>query len=194
MKTLPIKLEHINKKFGERIVLKDFSAEFKDNCITCLMGPSGVGKTTVLNIVLGLLKPDSGNVLGLDNRKISVVFQEDRLLNWLNAIDNVAFVGNEPVTEDKIIALLNELGLKDSLYDSINKLSGGMKRRVAIARALINNAEILILDEPFKGLDEDTKENVMSIVKQYSKEKCVILVTHDISETKFLEAEIIDMN
>jgi len=191
---LPIKLEHINKNFGDKIVLKDFSAEFKDDCITCLMGPSGVGKTTVLNIIMGLIKPDSGNVSGINNRKLSVVFQEDRLLNWLSAIDNVALVSNETVTKEKIITLLNELGLKDSSYDSVSKLSGGMKRRVAIARALINNAEILILDEPFKGLDEDTKENVMSIIKKYSKSKCVILVTHDISEAKFLEADIIELD
>lgn len=191
---MPIKLEHINKNFGDKIVLNDFSAEFKDDCITCLMGPSGVGKTTVLNIIMGLAKPDNGNVSGINNRKLSVVFQEDRLLNWLSAIDNVALVSNETVTKEKIISLLNELGLEDSSYDSVSKLSGGMKRRVAIARALINKAEILILDEPFKGLDEDTKENVMSIIKKYSKSKCVILVTHDISEAKFLEADIIELD
>ena len=190
---LPIKLKNISKKFGDKEVLTDFSAIFKDNCINCIMGPSGVGKTTVINIIMGLIRPDSGTIEGTDGKKISAVFQEDRLLNWLNAVNNISFVCGDTVSKDEIIALLNELGLNGSTNESISKLSGGMRRRVAIARALLFDADIVIMDEPFKGLDDDTKFNVMDIVKSRLKNKCTIFVTHDIDEAKYLDAKIIQM-
>ncbi len=190
---LPIKLGNISKNFNDKAVLNNFSAVFKDNSINCIMGPSGVGKTTAINIIIGLIKPDSGTIEGVVGKKISVVFQEDRLLNWLNAVDNIAFVCGDAVSKAEITALLNELGLNGSTNEAVSKLSGGMKRRVAIARALLYDADIIIMDEPFKGLDDDTKYNVMDIVKSHLVNKCAIFVTHDIDEAKYLGAEIIQM-
>lgn len=191
---LPIELKNITKKFGDKVVLSDFSAVFKDDTINCIMGTSGSGKTTIINIILGFVKPDNGIITGAEGKRISIVFQEDRLLNWLNAVDNVSFVCGNAVSKDEITDMLNNLGLSGSTNESVSKLSGGMKRRVAIARALLFPAEIIILDEPFKGLDEDTKYNVMDIVKKYIKNKCVIFVTHDKDEAEYLGAEIININ
>ena len=190
---MPIKLEHINKNFGDKVVLTDFSAEFKDNCINCIMGPSGVGKTTIINIIMGLIRPDSGKIYGTAGKKFSAVFQDDQLLNWLNAVDNISFVCGGTVSKEQIETMLSRLGLNGSTNEAVSKLSGGMRRRVAIARALLFSADIIIMDEPFKGLDEDTKFYVMDIVKEYLKNKNAILVTHDIDEAKYLGSEIIQM-
>jgi len=187
---MPVKLEHISKKFGDKIVLSDFSAEFKDDTINCIMGPSGSGKTTIINIILGIIQPDSGKISGISGKRLSIVFQDDRLLNWLNAKENISFVCGNYVTDDVIIDMLERLGLSGSINEAVSKLSGGMKRRVAIARALLYPADIIILDEPFKGLDEETKYIVMDKVKEYTKGKCSILVTHEKSEADYFDADI----
>lgn len=191
---MPVELKNIYKKFDDKIILDDFSAVFDDNTITCLMGPSGSGKTTIINLILGFLKADSGKISGTEDKSFSVVFQEDRLLKWLNAIDNVNFACSGYVTRSEIAQMLERLGLSGSMNEAVSKLSGGMKRRVAIARALLYPADIIILDEPFKGLDEELKYTVMDIVKEYTKGKCTIFVTHEKSEALYLGANIINID
>lgn len=184
-------LEHISKAYGEKTVLKDFSHTFPVGKRTCIMGPSGCGKTTLLRIILGLETPDGGTMSGRPER-VSAVFQENRLFEDFSALSNLAAVchhGDKQVMADH----LTELGLGDSLHKPVRTLSGGMKRRVAIARAVLAPGELVILDEPFTGLDKDTKEVVLTYLKHHTQGRTLIIVTHDPAERDALADEVLDM-
>lgn len=173
-------LEAVNlcKAFDGKPVIRDFSFRFENGGRYCLSGPSGSGKTTLLNLLMGLLKPDGGIVRAPRGLRMSVVFQEDRLLENLTAYGNAALVSRAPQAE--VEALLNAMGVEPgSLTQPVGEYSGGMKRRVALCRALMASYDILLLDEPYKGLDADTRERVMRIVCERTRGKTVILVTHD---------------
>lgn len=185
-------LKNISKSFGEKTVLSNLSVELENGSRTCVMGASGSGKTTLLNIVMGLVKPDSGEIIGVPNH-ISAVFQEDRLCEPYSAVANVFAVTGKSIAEEKIVSLLRELGLEGSEYLPVNTLSGGMRRRVAIARALLAESDLLILDEPFKGLDEDTRRSVIDVINRNTKGKTLIVSTHDIRDADDLGAVIFDL-
>lgn len=185
-------LKNINKSFGENAVLRDFSIAFPEGKITCLMGKSGCGKTTLLNIMLRLIKPDAGTVSGMPKR-VSVVFQEDRLCEEFSAVTNIKFVVGNTVPESRIRVALAELGLEESADMPVSELSGGMKRRVTLARALLYPSSVILMDEPFKGLDEDTRYSVCKAVLEYARGKTMVIVTHDEDEAKLLNADIIRM-
>ncbi len=185
-----IVLQSINKSFGDNTVLRDFSVTFPEGKITCLMGRSGCGKTTLLNIMLRLIRPDSGTVSGMPKR-VSAVFQEDRLCDEFSAVTNIRFVVGSPVSETDIHEALSALGLKDSMDMPVSELSGGMKRRAALARALLYPSPVILMDEPFKGLDEDTRDSVCKAVLDYTRGKTVVIVTHDDEEARLLNADII---
>ena len=187
-----IVLSHINKSFGEKAVLSDLSLTLEGGKSYALMGQSGIGKTTLLRILLSLESKDSGEISGLPDR-IATVFQEERLIPPLSAIDNLRFVlGDEK--KEEIQALLTELGLGESLSAPVSTLSGGMRRRVSLARALLFDSPLLLLDEPFKGLDEETRLSAISAVKAYKGERTLLFVTHDKNEAALLEAEILYIN
>lgn len=187
-----IVVNKIHKSFGGRKVLEEFSCVFREGRITAVTGKSGCGKTTLTNIVMGLIKPDSGTVLNVP-AKISAVFQEDRLCEDFGAVSNIHFVTGRNYPKDEIEKCLLYLGLGGSLYKPVRELSGGMRRRVAIARALLFDYDLLILDEPFKELDAVTKENVMGYIKQNAAGKTVILVTHNMDEACYFEADTVEM-
>lgn len=187
-----IRLENINKSFGSKAVLCGFSANFEQGKRYCIMGASGGGKTTLLNIILGLQKADSGTVSGVPEH-IAAVFQEDRLCEPYSALANVLAVTGSTVPEAEIIALLGALGLEGNERIAVNKLSGGMRRRVALARALLAKSELIILDEAFKGLDDATRERVISVLCEYSAGKTLILATHDLRDAVSLGAEVIEL-
>ena len=174
---------NITKAFDGQKVLNGFSARLEKGRRYCLMGASGSGKTTLINILLGLIKPDSGSIRRAPDLKMSAVFQEDRLLEQMTAAANIALVSKAPVQE--IERLLLRLGISaESLPQPVSAYSGGMKRRVALARALLADYDVLFLDEPYKGLDEETRDTVVRIVQEYTKNKTVLLITHDRSETE----------
>lgn len=187
-----IVLENINKSFGKKQVLSGFSYTFDTASRTCIMGASGSGKSTLLNIILCLVKSDSGVITGVPEGA-SAVFQEDRLCEPYSAVMNVFAVTGKEVSEEKIVSLLRELGLEGSEYLPVSTLSGGMKRRVALARALLADFELLILDEPFKGLDEETRESVISVINKYTKGKTLIVATHDERDAVSLGAQILNI-
>ena len=173
-----LKIREISKSFDGRKVLRNVNAIFPAGSITCLLGPSGYGKTTLLRIVAGLEKPDTGSVEGVPE-EIGFVFQEDRLCEDFSAISNVRLVTGKSMPKEEIIRHLTEIGLGDSLDRPVHEYSGGMKRRVAIVRAVCYPAQLLILDEPFKGLDEKLRLEVIDYIRKYTGGKTVICVTHD---------------
>lgn len=166
-------LKNINKAFNGKKILNNISLEIPDSGIFGVFGPSGGGKTTLLRIICGLDKPDSGEIIGA--KKFSVVFQEDRLMPTMTALENVAAVSDEKTA----LEWLEKVGLSESLHKKSAELSGGMSRRVAIARALAFDADGLILDEPFKGLEEELKGKMAELISEYAQKRPVILVTHD---------------
>ena len=190
---MAIELLHITKGFHNKIVLNDLNLSFTEGCINCLMGPSGGGKTTLLNLLMGLLKPDSGEILGLKSKQIAAVFQEDRLIEHYDAVKNIKMVCDKGISEERILLELKRVGMEDDARKEVRNYSGGMRRRIEIVRAILAKSDVLILDEPFKGLDEDLKYRVMNYVKEGSEGKTVLLVTHDIKEANYFKAKVISL-
>ena len=189
---MAIKLTKITKKFDDEIVLENFSQGFKLGKTTCIMGPSGSGKTTLLRMMMGLVIPDEGLIEGVENFKKSVVFQEERLCENLTVMTNIRLVSQKSLEMTQITEALQQVDLPAvCLKQPIQQLSGGQKRRVAILRALLADYDILFMDEPFKGLDLETKRQVMAYVKEMTRGKTVILVTHDPLECEMMDSEVI---
>lgn len=180
-----MKIEHLYKRYGDHTVLEDLTMEFRDGEITCLMGASGCGKTTLLHILLGLVTPDGGTITGLPG-KIAACFQTDRLCEQLSAVENIRFVTGKTVAKETIAEHLTRLGLAESMGQPVSELSGGMRRRVCLARAVLSGAEALFLDEPFKGLDEETRRVAMDYLKDTCAGRTLVVVTHETAEAEYL--------
>lgn len=181
--------ESLTVRFGEHTVLQNLSHCFSGT--TCLLGPSGCGKTTLLRTLLGLLSPDAGRVLcDIANPKKSVMFQENRLCENMSAVSNLRFVCHNRTRAEMEQALI-KAGLGGSLYLPVRSLSGGMQRRVALVRALLADFDLLFLDEPFTGLDDNTRDSLLPLITQYATGKVVLLVTHDGAVAEKLGAEIL---
>lgn len=177
-----IVIEHLSKKYGEKKVLEDLNLVLEAGKTYTMAGPSGCGKTTFLRILMGLEKADSGTISGVP-AKISAVFQENRLSESFSAFDNVMLVMNSENKKETAAELLHALGLTDNLTKPVKTFSGGMKRRVALARALAADYDLLILDEPFTGLDAQNRELAIKVIEEYTKNKTVLLVSHDIIDS-----------
>ncbi|MDO4650698.1 MAG: ATP-binding cassette domain-containing protein [Eubacteriales bacterium] len=175
----------LNKSFGKKVVLKDFSGVFPEGKGSSIMGSSGCGKTTLLHILMGIEKADSGEITGMP-RKISAVFQEDRLFDSFSALSNIRAVTGKEVPEERIREHLNALGITETENKPVSQFSGGMRRRVAIVRAVLCDADLILMDEPLKGLDQETKEVVMDYIKKQTRGKTTIIVTHDEEEAEAL--------
>lgn len=175
-------VEHISKAFSGRQVLSDVNGRAEYGEITGIVGPSGRGKTTLFKILMGFLPADSGQVSGLEGKRLSAVFQEDRLIEWLDILGNLRFVRDQPPDAQ----LLFGLGLNEYLTKPVHQLSGGTRRRVALARALHAEYDILLLDEPFTGLDDRTKEKVMDTLRDFTAGKTVMMACHDWTAIKYL--------
>lgn len=189
---MAIVMEKLTKSYGQKLALPPFSCRVEPGEIVCLLGQSGCGKTTLLRLLLGLEAPTGGTVTGLPDR-ISAVFQEDRLCPAFSAVTNVSLALGRQVPREDIVALLVELGLGDALQKPVRELSGGMQRRVAIARSLLCPADLFVMDEPFKGLDEDTRRQVMDTVLARTGGKTLLVVTHDPEEAAYLGGRIVRM-
>lgn len=187
-----IVVKDLHKRYGELTVLDGFSVVFPAGDITCIMGRSGCGKTTLLRLLMGLEHADGGEITGLPAR-LSAVFQEDRLCEELSAFGNVRLVAPRRTEEDIRAALAALLLDGEAQKKPVSELSGGMRRRVAIARALLAEGELILMDEPFKGLDDGTREAVLAYVKAMTAGRTVLLVTHDEEDALSLSAHTIRM-
>ncbi len=207
-----IKLININKIYNEVEVLKDININFREKELVCILGPSGSGKSTLLNIISAIEKPDSGelylgnlNIFKLSKKKqdyyrsnyINFIFQNYNLIKYLNVKDNLNINSNLKGYKcglKKLNIILDKLGINNLLKQKTNKLSGGEEQRVAIARSLIGNVKIILADEPTGALDSVNSIKVMEILKEISKDKLVIMVTHNETLAKKYSDRIIRIN
>jgi len=189
--TLKLEVKNLSKSFDDNVVLRDFSYTFTSG-VYVLSEPSGAGKTTLLRILCGLEVSDSGIVLKSPHAKTVMMFQEDRLLENLSVMANIALAAQEQSLEQKqalqkcIKEALCDVDLEGIESKPVHELSGGQKRRVALLRTLFADADILLFDEPLKGLDEALKQQVVAFVKPLIESKIVIWVTHTPDEVKLL--------
>jgi NitT/TauT family transport system ATP-binding protein len=186
---MDIIIKDLCKSYGENKVLVKLNTVIEKGRITCLMAPSGEGKTTLMNILMGFENADSGTVENIPQNK-SAVFQEDRLCESFSAFTNIK-IANDSLDDDTVISHLEQVGLGDAVYQQVSTLSGGQKRRVALVRALLAEKDILFLDEPFKGLDENTKKIVTGYLLNNTADTTVVMVTHDIDEAESLGAKVL---
>ncbi len=192
-----MQIKNVTKKYGELVVLENFSVDFEKDKITCILGASGCGKTTLLNVIAGLTDYQ-GQVVG-DN-KISYIFQGTRLLKNLTVYKNLEYVlKNNGLTKEEIEVSITEMLKKVDLWDVRDKyphqLSGGMMQRVSLSRAFVFNAPVLLMDEPFKGLDISLKKQIIELFQKLikSEKKTTIFVTHDLEEAITLSDRILVM-
>ena len=183
-----IALNNINISYGNLKVLENFSISLEKGKVHCIFGASGCGKTTLLNALTGMNKLESGERLSLENKKFSYVFQEDRLLPWATALENVLFVLRDRYCDEEAKQIaekyLNIVGLGKFINAYPSELSGGMQRRVSFARALSYRGEVFILDEPFKGLDFKLKTELINYLLEsdIKENSYIVFVTHDMQE------------
>ena len=186
-----LEAKNLYKSFDGTVVLNDFSYKF-DRGVYVLSEPSGAGKTTLLRILCGLEVADSGTVSKSPQAKTVMMFQEDRLLENLSVRANIMLAIKAHSQEQKqnarerITEALCAVGLEGTENKPVSELSGGQKRRVALLRTLFADADILLFDEPLKGLDEALKQQVIGFVKPFVESKIVIWVTHTPEEVKLL--------
>ena len=186
---MDILMEKINKSYGDKEVLRDFTTKFEEGTVTFITGESGIGKTSIIRILMGLESYQSGRISGLEGKKISVVFQDDCLCDKLSLDKNLSMViDGQQGKEQDLDRLLDLFGLEGYRYKMVAELSGGMKRRLAILRAILYPHNLMILDEPFKGLDEENKKLVMGQVGKSLVGKTAIIVTHDKTEIDFFRS------
>ena len=181
-----VELQDVSLSFDGKPVFSNVSLHIPPGAHTAIMGPSGVGKTTLLRVIAGLLKPDSGRVRVHTPRRARL-FQSPRLLPWLTALENVNTVLSDgPHTLPEAMDWLQRVGLGAAAGKYPAELSGGMLARVALARALAYGGNLVLLDEPFQGLDEDTRAEMIALCREVLREKTTILVTHDRAEAEAL--------
>ena len=186
---MSMQLKNVSFSYGNTEICRDLSWQLPSCGVVCLWGPSGCGKTTLLRLLAGLEKPQKGAVTGVSS--VSMVFQEDRLLPWLSALQNVTLTG---ASEEKAVEMLTALGLNAEESRALPaNLSGGQQRRVALARALAAEGDLLLLDEPFNGLDEATWRAVVPFAAAYAACRPVVLVTHIREQAEALQARIIPL-
>lgn len=190
---MDVRAENLKKQYGGQIVLDGFTHTFKEHETTCITGRSGCGKTTLLHILLGLEKPDQGEVRGKPDRT-AAVFQEDRLCENLSGERNIRLVLPHMADSGEIQRAMKAVGLADAFGKPVRELSGGMRQRVSVLRALFMDADLIIMDEPMKGLDENTRKQTISYIMEKTAGKTMIIVTHDREDIKAFRAlDVVEM-
>ncbi len=180
--------------YGEEPILNNLNLTVEKGKPLVLLGKSGIGKTTLLNLILGFIKPNSGEISGIDETtRVSVMYQEDRLFPQISVYKNLKLVKKE-LNLNEAGKLLSELGLEKNILNKLpGELSGGMRRRIALARCLIFPAELVLMDEPFKGLDIESRKKCLGAVKKYIAERPALIISHDPHDAEAIGAETVRM-
>ncbi len=175
-----MKIENLTVKYGSKVVFSNFNLDIIDGEITCILGNSGVGKTTLIDYIVSKSIEE--------DKKVSIAFQEPRLFEHLTVYENLSLLGR---CEKEISSVLEKLGIGKNAYSYPNKLSGGERQRVNLARALLSDSDILLLDEPFFSLDVKLKISLIKLLLEEKQGKTIVFVTHDIDEALMLSNRII---
>lgn len=203
-----LELQHIHKRYGERSILTDIDLSIAKGDIVSILGPSGCGKTTLLNLILGLTDITSGRLVydgedltrvPMEKRGFNIVFQDYALFPNLNARENITYgLRNHPERSSpaEVDDMIDLLGLRKHLEQSIDSLSGGQKQRVALARTLVMKPRLLLLDEPLSALDGLIKESIKDRIKTIARQLqlTTLIVTHDPEEALTLSDKVLIIN
>lgn len=187
-----IEVKNLKKTFGEKVIFDNFNIEIRKNKVNCILGKSGCGKSTFLNILAQTVSKDLGTIKGIDNKNISYIFQEDRLIEWLTVEENINMILKKRYECEELKSIckkyLSMVGMEKEIKNYPNKLSGGMRQRVNIARAFAYPSSLILMDEPFKSLDIKNKFLIMENFKDIleKENRTVIFVTHDVDEALYL--------
>ncbi len=183
-------LENVSFSYGEKPILRNVSFTLPTRGAVCFTAPSGRGKTTLLRLLAGLETPQSGTIYRPSSVRTAVVFQENRLFPWLTVAQNVALA----CPKDDVTPFLEAVELADARDQYPAQLSGGMQRRVALARALAFGGNLLLLDEPFTGLDIALRERVAVAIQKRFADACIVLITHNAEEAALLDATCVPLD
>lgn len=192
---MKIEVKNLSFSYGAQPVLQKVSFTLTSEQPVVLLGSSGQGKTTLLRLLAGLLTPQGGQISGITaSTRIAVMFQEDRLFPQLSVWKNLKLVRPD-VTQQQAAALLAELDLVEEtvLGQLPRELSGGMRRRVALARALLFEADLVLMDEPFQGLDANTRADALKAVRKWTQGRPLLLISHEPSDAEALGAKIMTL-
>lgn len=184
-----ISFKNVYFSYGKKSVLSDFNLQINEGDRVAICGESGVGKTTVLRLIMGLEKEKSGIIEIEKDKKITAVFQEDRLLPFKTVLENISLFGDGKLG----LEILKKMGLEDYANKYPSSLSGGMARRVSIARALAHSGDIFIFDELFNGIDEENVKLTASLINDYTANKTVVMVSHNKRDIELLCCREIQM-
>jgi sulfonate transport system ATP-binding protein len=189
-----VEVAHVDRRFGDRVVLDDLSLTIGESEFVVLLGPSGCGKSTLLRLLGGLDRPDAGTVRVPQAR--AIVFQNDRLLPWQRVLRNVTIGLYEAGADERALSVLDEVGLRDRAQAWPKTLSGGEAQRVSLARALVADPDLVLLDEPFAALDAITRLRMHDLVRalRHRHNAAMLLVTHDVDEAIALADRILVMS
>ena len=188
---MSIELVNVSKAFGETQVLRGLSERFAQGEAVCVMGRSGLGKTTLARSVMGLEKPDAGAVRGAKGKRFAAAFQEDRLVERLSAQGNLRFACGAALDEPRMAEAFAAVGLTpQDVEKPVGELSGGQRRRVALLRALLAPADVVVLDEPFKGLDEAARQAAAAYVRRMQAGRTLLCITHEEGDAALLGARV----
>ena len=184
---MTLEIRSLSKSYNGIPVFQNVDLQLEEGGIYCLLAPSGAGKTTLFRILMGLETADSGQITGIPKGPVAAVFQEDRLCLALTAGKNIQLV-RPMITGSALEEELKKLLPQESLEKPVSEFSGGMRRRVALMRALLAPGQLLLMDEPFTGLDEETREAAMEYVLAQRRGRTLIFTTHHLEEAEKLGA------